>query len=319
MGIAIGIRSADIDLVAGRLPSLRGIETFVCVAEMLNLRLASERLNVTVSAISYRIQALEDELGLKLFDRSNRRMRLTSEGRAFRDRLQPGLSSLAEATTDVRKTLERPILRVAAPAIVQDLLIIPRLANFLRDYPLTRVELLSGRRRSAGNDVAILPLSPTALREGAEPLLDVIVTPFCSPDFLSRHPISQPSHLLGLPLIDSIPSLGTWQTWFQAAGIEDEPSFSTFVFDNQSILFRAATEGLGVVLGSPPLVQDLVDEGRLVRPLAIECPVTPGLGVIVSERGNVRLAKAFTGWLHRELGSIVEENSTRDSISASES
>lgn len=304
--------------MAGRLPSLRGIETFVCVAELLNLRLASERLNVTVSAISYRIQALEYELGVKLFDRSNRRLRLTDEGRAFRDRLQPGLASLAEATTDARKTLVRPVLRVAAPAIIHDLLIIPRLARFVRDHPLTRIELLSGRRRAAGNDVAIVALFPAALRDGAEPLLDLTVTPVCSPDFLDRHPIEHPRDLLRLPLIDTIPSINVWKTWFRAAGIDDDLPSPAFTFDNHSMLYHAAAAGLGLALGSPILINDFLKGGQLVRPLALEQSVPPSLGAVVSERGNVRLARAFTRWLRDELRTIVENDSTSSIIFASE-
>lgn len=292
--------------MTSRLPSLRGIETFVCVAEMLNLRLASERLNVTVSAVSYRIQALEDELGVKLFDRSKRRLGLTDEGRDFRDRLQPGLAFLADATAEARKTLIRPVLRVAAPAIVHDFLIIPRLGRFLRDHPLTRVELLSGRRRSAGNDVAIVALSPAALREGAEPLLDVVVTPVCSPDFAARHGIEEAADLLRLPLIDSIPTIGVWSTWFRASGVADEAPSPAFAFENQSALYHGAAAGLGVALGSAPLIADMLEDGRLVRPLALEHPVSPSLGVLVSERGNVRLARAFSRWLRKELDAVVE-------------
>ncbi|MGK2286369.1 LysR substrate-binding domain-containing protein [Pedomonas sp. V897] len=305
--------------MAGRLPSLRGIETFVCVAELLNLRLASERLNVTVSAISYRIQALEDELGVKLFDRSQRRLRLTEEGRAFLDRLQPGLASLAEATTDTRKALARPVLRVAAPAIIHDLIIVPRLDSFLNDHPLTRIELLSGRRRAAGNDVAIVPLSPSSLRDGAEPLLDIVVTPVCSPDFLARHTIESPHDLLNLPLIDTIPSINVWKTWFRAAGIDVEQPSPALACDNHTMLYRAAAAGLGVALANPTLISNFLREGRLVRPLSFESPVLPSLGVVVSERGNMRLGRAFARWLRNELGAIVQNDSISSANFANES
>lgn len=289
-----------------RLPSLRGVETFVCVAEVLNLRVASERLNVTVSAISHRIQALEEELGILLFDRSGGRMRLTTEGADFLEQLRPGLAFLQEATSAVRKSAARPMLRISAPPVVHDQWLLSMLDGFQNANPGVRFELLSsGRRRAAGCDLSIVPMSPSAIRDGAELLLNLSILPMCSPEFLARHPIDNVECLLSLPLLEALPALGAWKTWLEAAGFRGDCPAPAVAVDNQILLYQAAIRGLGVALGAQSLVGEYLRSGQLVAPLDIVCDMLPALGIIVHEGTNVRLARSFADALKRRFASGV--------------
>ncbi|WP_068089013.1 LysR family transcriptional regulator [Novosphingobium rosa] len=295
-----------------RLPSLRGIETFVCVAELLNLRLASERLHVTVSAISHRIHVLEEELGILLFHRGGRHLRLSAEGEAFLNDLRPGIALMNEATARARSIVARPVLRVTAPAQFHDQWLLPHLDDFLALNPGVRVELLSiGRRRSAATDVSVLPLTSALLRDGAEPLIESAITPMCSPAFLAAHPISAPGDLLALPLIDTVPSMNGWRDWFASVGIDEEVPPLAVGVDHQILLCGAAMRGLGVTLGIRALVADLVAQGLLVEPLPIASGYTIGFGTVVNESGQLRLARSFVRWLQETFrnSSTVSQNS----------
>lgn len=299
-----------------RLPSLRGIETFVCVAELLNLRLASERLNVTVSAISHRIRGLEEELDAQLFDRSGRYLRLTAEGQALLNRLGPGLALLEQATSPTRKTPVNPVLRISAPPAFHDQWLLPRLGDFLSGHPGTRIELMSsGRRRSTGCDVSIMPLSTSAVREGATPLADIYVSPVCSPDLLAKFPVRSAEDLLAAPLIDTIPLVRSWQTWFRAAGVAADVPPAALSLDNLAMLRHAAVEGLGFALGAESLVEDLIDQGLLVQPLPVSCQIMPSLGILLNDRGNNRLAHAFADWVRAVMPTNVQSRSTIDAYS----
>lgn len=283
--------------MSNRLPSLRGIETFICVAEVLNFRLASERLNVTVSAISHRIQTLEQELGLQLFDRGNRRLRLTEDGAGLLERLRPGLQILHDATTLTRSKLARPVLRIASPPLV-NAWILRCLASFYALQPDIRIELLTlGRRRSASVDVSILPMTANALRDGAVPLAHVRLSPVCSPAFLAAHPIAVPSDLLSLPLIDTIPISKGWSEWFRAAGVSQEAPAPALAVDNQVLLFEAAIEGRGIAMGMGGLVAEYLARGELIQPFSIEYEFVPSLGIHLNESGNIRLARIFAEWI----------------------
>jgi len=283
--------------MATRLPSLRGIETFLCVAEVLNFRIASERLNVTVSAVSYRIQGLEQDLGFALFDRGRRRLRLTEEGAALVERLRPGISILQEATTLIREKAQRPLLRIAAPPLINGWLL-AKLGDYYALHPSVGIELLSsGRRRSASVDVSILPLTPSAQRDGAEPLVPIRITPVCSPAFLAANPVKSPSDLLQLPLIDTIPNLNGWKAWFRCAGVDDELPAPSLLLDNQALIYPAVIEGRGFAIGMRSLVAEYVDRGQIVEPLEIDCEFGAPLGIVLNPDGNVRQARSFAEWL----------------------
>lgn len=282
--------------MADRLPSLRGIEAFACVSEVLNLRVASERLNVTVSAISHRIQGLEAELGVKLFDRGPQGLSLTPEGKSFRSRLLPGLQALQEATRSAAPFTQKRVLRISAPPILHDHWLLPRLGEFMAARPGTRVELLThGRKRSAGSDIAIAPLTSATLRDGATALFSYRATPMCSPDFAMQHSIGKPDDLLSLPLIDVTPTLPSWSYWFAAAGIVGEAPPPAVTVDNQLLLATTMRSGLGIGLGSRALFADIVMRGELICPFELDVPMLPVLGI--TARNDERETRALADWL----------------------
>lgn len=299
--IAKPLLAADNEVMTPRLPSLRGIETFLCVAEVLNFRLAAERLNVTVSAISYRIQSLEQELGFPLFDRGQRQLRLNEDGAALLERLRPGVRMLQEATKLAQDKAQRPILRIAAPPLINGWLL-SRLGSFKSLHPEVSIELLSnGRRRSAGVDVSIVPLTAAAQRAGAKHLTQIGITPVCSPAFLAEHLIVHPSDLLNLPLIDTVPNLKGWESWFLAAGVEQEVPAPALVVDNQALIYPSVIEGCGVAIGMWSLVAEYVEQGVMTAPIPIMCEMGPPLGILLNDRGNNRMARAFSAWLAEQL------------------
>lgn len=304
------VSAADKTVMATRLPSLRGIETFLCVAEVLNFRLASERLNVTVSAISHRIQALEQDLGFSLFDRGHRRLRLTEEGAGLLERLRPGVRILQEATMVTREKALRPLLRIAAPPLINGWLL-SQLGAFTSSHPDIGLELLSiGRRRSASVDVSIVPLTSGAQREGAMPLVPIRITPICSPAFFKAHPIRRPADLLTLPLIDTVPNLKGWSAWFLAAGLEEDVPTPVLTVDNQALIYPAVIEGRGVAIGMRGIVAGYVARGMLIEPFDIECEFGPPLGILLNRDGNIRPANAFAAWLRERLGEGPENIAT---------
>lgn len=288
--------------MATRLPSLRSIETFLCVSEVLNFRLASERLHVTVSAISHRIQVLEQELGVQLLDRSRRRLRLTGEGEALLERLRPGVALLQDATSLTRDKVARPLLRIAAPPAFNAWLL-SALGPFHARRPDLRLELQStSRRRAAGVDVTILPMNAASQRDGARMLAPIRVAPVCSPAFRDAHRIETPFDLLKVPLIDTIPSLRIWKDWFLAAGVHEEIPAASLALDNHALIYAAAMEGHGAAIGMRSLLAGYLAQGRLVELFSVSCEFGPPLGLLVNENGNVRLAREFADWLAECIG-----------------
>ena len=147
------------------------LETFIEVARIGSFTRVAARLRVTPSAVSRRILHLEQELGVRLFHRTTRAMRLTDEGRVFYERAHHAMEELQRAKDGVQRIRQKPmgLLRVEAPSILGRHLLAPALPEFLAQHPEVQVELVVTDRpsdlASGGIDVAIRlgPLMDSAL------------------------------------------------------------------------------------------------------------------------------------------------------------
>ena len=91
-----------------KLPSIGGLEAFLVVAERRSLKAAAPELNISISALSRRIQTLEGQLGLILFDRSARSLRLTEDGLLLRETVQPSFERLQTSVAELQRRQARP-------------------------------------------------------------------------------------------------------------------------------------------------------------------------------------------------------------------
>lgn len=140
---------------------LREIELFVSVAELGSISKAAEQLEMSISAASRHLIALESRLGVQLVKRTTRRLFLTESGARFNQQCKLILDSLREAENTVTATATKPTgtLRVSASLSFCLLHIVPLLPEFNRQYPDIQVEIIAANRYldiiENGVDVAI--------------------------------------------------------------------------------------------------------------------------------------------------------------------
>jgi len=236
--------------------NLRFLRTFVAIAECSGFARAANRLNLTQSAASRQIHALEGELGVRLFDRIGRSIKLTSEGEDLLERTRRLLSeaeSLAERARAL-KSGQTGLLRVgAAPQILENLL-----ADFLQRYrkrhPGIEIQLVEdqgGRlpaRLEAGDmHVAILPDSDDRFfRRLLYPMLMIAVIP--KDHRFSRRLVLNVTDLVDEPLLRLGPGFAS-HAWFDAAcRIERiQPRVVLESITPHSLIALART-GLGIAL-----------------------------------------------------------------------
>lgn len=122
---------------------LGNIEAFVEAAELGSFTLAAKRLQLSPSALSRRIAQLEDDIGVRLFHRTTRAVRLSEDGRAFFERARSALRELKEAQEATSRLRDRPagLLRVEAPTILGRHVLVPALARFVARYAEVKVDL----------------------------------------------------------------------------------------------------------------------------------------------------------------------------------
>jgi DNA-binding transcriptional LysR family regulator len=117
--------------------TLRQLEAFLAVAAAEGFTRAAERLHLTQSAVSFLVRELEGQLGVRLFDRTTRAVRLTEAGQGLQPLAEKALAELQSALDDTRDLLakKRGRLVVAAPPLIASHLVPPVMARFAKDHP----------------------------------------------------------------------------------------------------------------------------------------------------------------------------------------
>ncbi|MCP3141679.1 LysR family transcriptional regulator [Pyxidicoccus xibeiensis] len=173
--------------------SLSNIDAFVRAVEDGDFTRAARKLGLTASAVSRRIARLEEELGVRLFQRTTRSLRLTDDGRDFYARCQRILGELGEAKESLARSRSRPTgrLRVEAPQVIGQLVLAPALPRFLEKYPgvelhLTlRDEVVDPITEGADVLIRMGPLADSRLK--ARKLAVARLVACAAPAYLERH------------------------------------------------------------------------------------------------------------------------------------
>jgi len=171
---------------------LRSMKVFVRVAQDAGFAKAARDLRLSPGAVSKHVSALETQVGVRLFDRTTRRVALTEAGRVYLERCLEALQALEDADASVGELARRPkgVLRVTAPIDFGEQLV-PVLAGLMRAQPEVVVDLRLSNRVvdlvEEGVDVAVRVAPGLDGRYVARPLALSRLAIYASPDYLRRH------------------------------------------------------------------------------------------------------------------------------------
>jgi LysR family glycine cleavage system transcriptional activator len=292
-----------------RVPPLDPLVAFEAAARNLSFTKAGAELFLTQSAVSRQIQALEDDLGVKLFERRPRALLLTESGQTLYRTAQDALQRLHDGAEKLRGAAAVRSVTVTTTPGLAALWLIPRLTGFTRAHPGVDVRI------SAGNDIVHLERAAVDLairytqadRAGsARRLFGETVLPVCSPA-LARdpaRPLGEPQdlrHHVLLNLDDPRAAWLDWQLWFHALGIDELRPAGTMHFNQYDQLIHAAVSSQGVALGRQPLVRGLLGERRLVAPFPQDVCSSRAYFLVESAAGRAKpQVRAFVDWLLEE-------------------
>ncbi|MGC1305029.1 MAG: LysR family transcriptional regulator [Caulobacteraceae bacterium] len=252
---------------------LQDLRLFVMVAGAGTLSGAAEELQLPKSSASRSIAGLEQELGIALLYRTNRRIGLTEAGSRFLDYAIGILEQWTEAGAALDQMRDAPvgILRVAAPVNPGQFLIAPLVRPFLERYPSIRLSLTLTSEKVdpivSGMDIAIRAGALEDSRLIAKRLGVTRLGLFASPAYLAgAGQIDRPQDLLRLTLLDIAGSDGHWSlsNADEALQLRVEPRI--WVNDTTTIK-TILTSGFGVGWLPTYMVRDEIAEGLLVRVL----------------------------------------------------
>jgi len=236
-----------------RLPPLRALEAFVRVVRLGSAKAAASELGLSPSALSRRVQALEDFTGKKMFHRQHQAMRLTDDGHAFYDAVSPKLEELAEAVERFVDTGQVLRLHLGVPPLFGGQRLFPRLAELRKLHPRLHIDIDTGSQQEArvGDtlDAAII------LSKAPDPALYSLrldhnrvyaITSRAVAAELGDKPdlakLSRQTFLIHHDLPDS------FVAWKLATGIGEFSPAAVDQFDSGQLLLEAAANGLGIAI-----------------------------------------------------------------------
>lgn len=312
---------------------LGALRAFEAAARHNSFKSAAAELGVTPAAISHQIKGLEEHLGLTLFERLNRGLRLTAGGTRLAEtagdafaRLERVLSEL-EAGGQMAGTATLTIS--AAPTIAAKWLV-PRLHRFQAAHPAIDLRLQAGDALadltgSAGVDVALRygpgDYGGELRAEKLWPQGEIVAV--CAPSLLATGSLQRPADVLRHSLLRvAVPAtrqriskdaadLAGWPAWLAAAGVMEAAAAKKVplgpLFGTSQLALEAAVMGRGLALVPRMVVADDITAGRLVQPFATGIPdIFAYWLVYAAARADEARIRAFTRWVREEARMTTE-------------
>ncbi|MDZ7858092.1 LysR substrate-binding domain-containing protein [Sphaerotilus sp.] len=252
-----------------RIPSTAALVAFDASARHESFTRAAEELALTQSAVCRQVAGLEGMLGVKLFRRTRRGVKLTDEGRSYAGRIGERLDALERDTLELMAGASGlPVIDLAVVPTFGTRWLLPRLPQFMPGA--VQINLHTRTRPFLFDDTHF----DAAIYAGdghwpgcitrkvlAERLIAV-----CSPALLFPQdtPITL-DRLSHLPLLQQTTRPHAWRRWFEAAGLACEGDLRGPRYEQFSMSVQAAVLGLGVALVPDFLVADELAQGRLCQ------------------------------------------------------
>lgn len=286
------------------------LRTLESVVRLRGFGRAAEELNVTQSAVSQHVKLLEEWIGHRLLIRGPRETKATENGLAVAAAVAQGFGTVEQICGKLRTKQSRNNrgLKVAAPPGFGFVWLLPRLMAFDQKYPGIPVSLATdtfGRNFDVDeNDITIRYGSDAVSGVYCERLLTETVMPVCTPKLADT--LKSVHDLKNFTILqDEIHDTNNppdWDFWAKEAGLKLPHFARTRKFGQSNMVVQAAIEGLGVTMGRSTLVNDAINDGRLV------CPFGPAVASAMSYwfvcRHDALKDKAvgsFYDWLHQEV------------------
>ncbi|MDQ1081492.1 LysR family transcriptional regulator [Pseudoroseomonas cervicalis] len=285
-------------------PTLNELAAFSAIARQRSFRKAADTLGVSRSALSHALGGLEQSLGLRLLHRTTRSVSPTEAGARLLERLEPVLRELDAALDGLAEAGAAPAgpLRINANRSGAAWLLRHVVPDFLARHPAVELDLVSEGRLvdivEHGFDAGVrlaesVPADMIAVPLGGE----VRFLAVAAPSYLAAQPpIAAPEDLRHHRCIrQRLPSGKRYRWEFSRHGQDialDVPGSLTL--DDNDLMVRAASDGLGIAYVPEPFAADALREGRLVPVLEAWCPPIPGLVLYYPGRRHVPAAlRAF--------------------------
>jgi LysR family glycine cleavage system transcriptional activator len=250
--------------------SLRGLRTFCVAARYESFKAAADELFITSSAVSQQVKVLEEELGLKLFERGTRELRLSEHGQALFVELSPLIDQLDGVVAGFKTSGRRKkSVRISAQPFFASEFFIPRLSEFTALHPEIDIQVGTSDEASeklpADADLSIRLFRKPPAGTRSDKLFPLRMVPAGSAQFRKALKVKDENIVSDFPLIVHEARPKAWAEWSRASGIvlTDNPKITRL--SSMIAVVRAAEQGIGAALVPIPLADQWFRQGTIVR------------------------------------------------------
>lgn len=290
-----------------KIPNTGALVAFEAAARHESFTKAAEDLAMTQSAICRQISSLEAYLGVPLFQRTRRGVRLTEAGMAYSRQVSATLETVEQDTLSIMAHQGRgATLELAVVPTFATQWLMPRLANFIAAHADITVNLTTRTRAflfaDTQFDAAIYFGDAHWPGTEAHYLMRENVVPVCSPRLMKSlskpgKPVS-PETIAGLPLLQQGTRPYAWRHWFESAGVKAANDLAGPRYELFSMLAQAARNDIGVALIPPMMIEDELADGRLMIACAHTYASSHAYYLMAPEqKAGMPALRTFAEWL----------------------
>lgn len=302
----------DLDQMARfryQLPSLNYFVAFEAAATHSNFTEAARSLNVTRTAISYQIKAIETFVGKPLFHRLNRSVRLTSEGERLFTVVSRSLEEILDTVHEIENGTRENSLVVTMTTGFATYWLLPRIHHFREQYPSIEVKMVIADRYvnldEENVDIAIRYYRDDIIDPNANVLFRHSIAPTCNGTYKMglKHDLTA-EDLLNEKLIylegRKYDARSKWRSWFRHQGIHVSEMPPGISVDDYANLILACEAGAGFALLGPPLVTEQLATGKLWQPASFSLMSIGSFCLkTASQRPPSKAILCFGEWIER--------------------
>nr|CBI71186.1 hypothetical protein [uncultured bacterium] len=282
---------------------LNGLRAFEASARHLSFTRAAIELYVTQAAVSQQVKSLETRLGVQLFQRLPRGLKITAEGEALLPVVTGSFDQLANTLERIEGGHVRELLFLGAVGTFAVGWLLPRLPDFQRQFPFVDVRLSTNNNRvdtaAEGLDFAIRFGDGSWHGTEATRLFEAPLSPLCIPELAEK--LHEPADIANQPLLRSYRK-DEWSRWFEAAGVAASPQLSKgIVFDSSLAMMEAALQGLGIALAPPSMFSRQLSSGAIKQPFQTSISLGSYWLTRLQSRLPTPAMEAFSGWIAAQI------------------
>lgn len=300
------------------LPPLNALRAFKVASLTGSFSAAADELCVSQGAVSRHIAKLEDYLGIKLFDRVNREVRLTPSGHQYAAELQIAFELIEQATRDLHVEKKRARLKIGVFPSLANTWVMELIQNYQELNPDLGLDIVC---QTMFSDVDIHALDIMSMNTDLRqhnieylPLLNVVLTPICSRS-IAGELREDPRRIQHHTMLHSLRRPDHWATWLKAAGLPPQHGRSIRHFENSALAQQAAMCGMGIAMSLTGLENHLPSYREMVQPFELKVALEESYGFAWRPgQGSSKTVRAFIDWLREQkqarAASLVDRSST---------